>query len=318
MSSPRIHCIVVNYRTPALAVECLASLAAERQRGVRLDATVVDNASGDGSIELISAAIARAGWGEWAALRASLRNGGFAAGNNVALKDVLRASPAPDFIYLLNPDARARPGAIEALVAFLETQPRAGIAGSRILDEAGEFQHSAFRFPNAWDEFARGIQLRLVDDLLRDRVVPLPPTDRPVRCDWVSGASMLIRYEVLTQIGLWDEGYFLDYEETDFCWAARAHGFECWHVPASEVIHRVAQAKSAAATSPRQPQYWFESRRRFLVKNHGRAYATLADLAWLSGHLMLRARRLLQRRATMLPPRLLSDFVRHSALFRGL
>jgi len=317
MSPPLVHCIVVNFRTPALAVECLASLAIERQRGVRLDATVVDNASGDGSIELISAAIVREGWGDWAVLRPSPRNGGFAAGNNVALKDLLQASPPPEFVYLLNPDARAKPRAIETLVAFLDAKPRAGIAGSRIVDEAGRFQHSAFRFPNAWDEFARGIQLRVVDELLRDRLTLLPTTDQPVRCDWVSGAAMLIRHEVLRQIGLWDEGYFLDYEETDFCWAARTRGFECWYVPASEVIHRVAQAKSLAATSPRQPQYWFDSRRRFLIKNRGRAYAALADLAWLSGHLMLRARRLAQRRPTDLPPRLLSDFVRNSALFRG-
>jgi hypothetical protein len=318
VTARRVHCIVVNYRTPALAVECLESLAGERERGVPLAATVVDNASRDGSLERIAAAIARSGWSEWATLRASPRNGGFAAGNNLALAELLQAESPAEFVYLINPDARVQPGAIAALVDFLEAHPRAAIVGSQITDDAGRPQHAAFRFPNLADEFCRGIQLGVLDRWLAQRLTTIPHPDRPTRCDWVSGAAMLIRLDVLRQIGLWDEGYFLDYEETDFCWATRELGFECWHVPASRVLHRVAASKRAAATSPRRPAWWFESRRRFFVKNRGRAYAAFADLAWLSGHLVLRARRALARRAHDLPPQFLADFVRHSALFRGL
>lgn len=319
MSAPRVHCIVVNYRTPALTEECLASLALERRNALpSLRASVVDNASGDGSVERLGAAIAREGWSDWVALSASPSNGGFAAGNNFALRALLPAQPAPDYLYLLNPDARALPGAVEALVEFLEAHPSAGIAGSRILDDRARLQHSAFRFPNVWDEFARGIELAWVDRFLAARLTTLPATDVPVRCDWVSGAALMLRRQVLERVGLMDEGYFLDYEETDLCHAAQTLGLECWFVPDSRVIHRVAQAKQAATTSPRRPPYWFESRRRYFVKNRGRSYAMLADLAHLSGHLALRARRLLQGRPTESPPGFVVDFLRHSALHRGL
>ena len=318
-TTQRVHCIVVNYRTPALAEACLASLAEERRTHVaNLRATVVDNASGDGSAERLAAVIARERWGDWVALRASARNGGFAAGNNIAIRELLHAQPPPDFVYLLNPDARVLPGAVDALVQFLEQHPNAGIAGSRICDDQGRLQHSAFRFPNAWDEFARGIQLGVIDRLVATRLTTFEPASAPTRCDWASGAALMIRGEVLQRVGLMDEGYFLDYEETDFCQAARACGFECWFVPESGVIHHVAQAKRAARASPRQPSYWFESRRRYFIKNHGRGYAMLADLAWLAGHLGLRARRLFLRRSTSLPPRFLSDFLHHSAIHRSL
>lgn len=319
MTAQRVHCIVVNYRTPALAEICLTSLADERRSSLpSLRVTIVDNASGDGSVEHLEAVIARENWGDWVTLRASSRNGGFAAGNNIALRECLSAPSPAEYVYLLNPDARVLPGAIDALVRFLEAHPSAGIAGSRISDDSDRLQHSAFRFPNAWDEFARGLQLAAVDRLLSTRLTTFAPTQAPTRCDWASGAALMIRHQVFERVGLMDEGYFLDYEETDFCHAARARGFECWFVPQSRVIHLVAQAKRAATASPRQPAYWFESRRRYFIKNHGRSYAMFADLAWLAGHLGLRVRRLLQGRAAAVPPRFLRDFVDHSAIHRGL
>ncbi len=104
----------------------------------------------------------------------------------------------------------------------------------------------------------------------------------------------MIRREVIDQIRLLDEGYFMYYEEVDFCKRAQKAGWECWYVPQSRVIHLVGQASgiNSADTQPiRSPAYVFESRRRYFQKLHGRFYETLADLAWLTTYPLWRLRR---------------------------
>jgi GT2 family glycosyltransferase len=140
--------------------------------------------------------------------------------------------------------------------------------------------------------------------------------------DWLPGASLLIRREVFETIELMDEGYFLYYEETDFCLQAARYGWECWYVPSSHVMHLAGQ--STGVTTPtdqpkRLPQYWFNSRRRYFVKNHGRLYAAIADTVWFLGFVSWRGRRLIQRKPDTDPPCLLQDFVRNSAVLnRGI
>jgi GT2 family glycosyltransferase len=135
----------------------------------------------------------------------------------------------------------------------------------------------------------------------------------------VSGASLLLRREVLDSVGLLDEGYFLYYEEVDLCRRAARAGWECWHEPASRVVHLGGQATGTNPTDSvrRVPGYVLESRRRYFVKHHGVAYATVADLAWLAGHLAWRLRMRLQRRPDRAAPGVLGDFLRHSVLARG-
>src|SRR5262249_28974503 len=117
----RVLVVTVNYRTPELAVRCLASLAPEFDRSERVSAVVVDNASGDGSPERIRRAIAEHGWSAWARVHESSVNGGFGAGNNLALRESLAGPRPPDYFLLLNPDAAVEPGALGALVAFLDS-----------------------------------------------------------------------------------------------------------------------------------------------------------------------------------------------------
>jgi GT2 family glycosyltransferase len=129
---------------------------------------------------------------------------------------------------------------------------------------------------------------------------------------------MLIRREV--DVGPLDEGYFLYFEEVDFCRRARRAGWRCWYVPGSRVVHLVGA--STGVSDPRHkikrmPDYWFESRRRYFVRNHGLAYAGLADLAKIAGLSLRRCRRILRRRTDPEPPRYLADQIRHSVFLRG-
>jgi GT2 family glycosyltransferase len=156
-----------------------------------------------------------------------------------------------------------------------------GIAGSYIHGVDGEPHLTAFRFPSLMSEFTESLRLSLVAPLLdRYRVqMPLPQHDTVL--DWVAGCSMLIRRTVFDAIGLFDEGFFLYFEETDFCRRSAAAGFATAYVPASRVAH-VGSASTGSTNWKRYPSYWFESRRRYFRKQHGEPYfwgATAARLA---------------------------------------
>jgi hypothetical protein len=318
--TPSVLIAIVNYRTGGLVVDCLASLAAEIEANPGTRAVVVDNASGGCSCERIATAIKERGWSSWAKLVVSPVNGGFADGNNRAIAADMNSGAARDFVWLLNPDTLVRPGAVRTMTEFMRAHPRAGIVGTLLEERDGTPWPYAFRFPNMLGEIERGARLGAVSRLLRDHAIPVRMGNQPTQVDWVSGASMLIRATVFDEIGPMDSRYFLYYEETDFCLQARKAGWECWYVPDARVLHIAGQSTGLTgrqAVVRRMPRYWFESRHRYFVKNHGRLYAMAADILWIAGHMAWRLRRRLQSLADPDPPKLLSDFLRHSALLHG-
>ncbi|MCM8731668.1 glycosyltransferase family 2 protein [Hephaestia sp. GCM10023244] len=316
-AAPRMLVSIVNYCTGTLAVECLASLAAEVATMPGLRAIVVDNASGDDSCTRIAAAIAANRWGDWAELICAPINGGFAYGNNLAIKAARNRADPPDLIWLLNPDTRVMPGAATILAAFMRDHPAAGIAGSGLLNENNVPWPYAFRFPSILAEIERGMRLGIVTGLLRNHQLLRPMNGAATPVDWVSGSSMVIRAAIIDAIGMMDEAYFLYFEETDFCRLARGSGWECWYVPQAQVMHLAGQSTGLHDDQPtigRVPPYWFDSRRRYFVKNHGRLYAIGADMAWIVSYLLWRVHRRLLSRPDPDPPNLLRDFIAGSAL----
>jgi N-acetylglucosaminyl-diphospho-decaprenol L-rhamnosyltransferase len=309
-------CIVmVNYRTADLAIDCLRSLEPEIIENPGTRVVVVDNASGDGSVNRLNSALAEHGWGSWVSVLASERNGGFAAGNNLAIRAALNDSSPPHFVLLLNPDTLVRPGALKALVTFMERRLDVGLVGSRLEDPDGTPQPSAFRFPTVLGELDGGLRLGLMSRLLKRWVVVPPVPESPGPVDWVAGASLMVRREVFDAIGLLDEEYFMYFEEVDFCLRARRAGWPCWYLPESRVIHLVGQSSGVTASQNAQrrlPDYWFESRRRFFLVHYGRLRTTLADLAWAFGYALYRVRRVLQGKPKRDPEYLLWDFLRHN------
>lgn len=308
----RLLIVIVNYRTAGLTIGALESLEGEVGP---LDArvVVVDGCSGDGSAETLAEEVRRRGWSAWARVMPLQENRGFAFGNNAAIRPALLEPDAPEMVLLLNPDTVVRPGALAAMTAFLQTHPRAGIVGPRLEELDGTPQRSAFRFHSVLGEFERGARLGPVSRVLHRWVVAPPERDQAHRTDWVSGACLLVRRNVLEQVGLLDDGYFMYYEETDLCRRAARAGWECWYVPPARVAHLVARSSGGRPI----PVHCLESRRRYFVKNHGRVYAAAADAAWACGHLLWRVRRALQRRPEIDPPRMLSEFLRHSVFGAG-
>lgn len=310
---------IVNYRTADLTIKCLQTLANEVKTLPGTKVVVVDNASGDGSDDKIAYAIETEGWGSWASLLRSKINGGFAYGNNAIIGPVLKSSNPPSYYLLLNPDTEVRSNALRILVDFMEQNPEVGIAGSSIEEEDGRLWPITFRFPSIWSELDRGLRLGVVSRLLSKWVIAQQMTHEPQAVDWLPGACMIIRRQVFESIGLMDEGYFLYYEETDFCLQAKRAGWPCWYVPQSRVMHISGQSTgltSKEALRKRLPQYLFDSRRRYFVKNHGWLYAALADLAWTAGFSLWSLRQIIQRKPDLDPPNLLSDFLRNSVFVK--
>lgn len=308
--------VIVSYRTAKLAIESIRSVAAERSDpAVQIRVIVVDNASGD--FQPICEAIEQNQWSSWVTAVLAPKNGGFAYGNNLGIQHAYSVA-IPDFVYLLNPDAQVRRGAIAALVDFLESNETAGIAGSGIENPDGTEWLVAFRFPTLLSELNEGLSLSLLARFLSDSVVARQMTDNPEQVDWVCGASMMIRRSVLESIGGLDENYFLYFEETDFCYRARRAGFCTWYVPASRVMHIRGQSTAVTeltATPKRLPDYWFDSRRRYFAVTFGLGRATIIDVVALLAHsLGLMKRWLLNRRGTSVPY-FVRDLFRHSLLW---
>jgi len=325
--SARLSIVILNYRTPELTIACLRSLAPELAALPPTEVVVTDNASADGSAAKIESAISAESMGAWARVEPLPKNGGYAYGNNAAIRTALARRDPPDYVLLLNPDTQVRSGAVRALLEFMQEHPECAIAGSLLEDERGAPHSSAFNFPSAWSELDRGLALGVLSRWLAERSIHRPIPDGPCAVDWVAGASMLVRRQVFERVGLIDEAYFLYFEEVDFLLRAKRAGFQTFYVPASRVVHHMGASTGVTDESgpPRRiPTYWFDSRRRYFLKNHGLAHAALADSAFVLGHSLRRLRRRLwppkhgtKHGDKLDPPHMLRDYLRNSVFARG-
>ena len=304
----RVLTIIVNYKTPDLTIKSYRSALLELKEGRVM---VVDNDSGDGSLEKIKAAVAADGVGDRVSVVASGHNGGFGYGNNFAIRKGLAASPGFDYFYLLNSDAFPEPGSIERLIDYLERRPEAGIVGSYIHGVDGKPHNTAFRFPTAIGEFEGTLRLGVISRALKDYVVPMGFPTAPTQVDWLAGCSMMIRRQVLEEVGLFDETFFLYFEETDLCMRARRQGWLTYYVPESHVAHVGSASTGIQDIDRRVPSYWFDSREHYFRKNYGDQYLWAANAAWLVGQSVWSVRRRIQRKPKATAPNIIQDFVRH-------
>ncbi len=283
--------IVLNYRTSDLTLDCLASLEGEVGPGVRV--IVVDNASGDGSAERIEGAVVARGWSAWASVLRSPVNGGFAAGNNLGIRSVAAAA-----YLLLNSDTLVRPGALGKLREAMRLRPDAGIIGAGLLDASGRRTYSFFRMVTPVAELIRGANSGPVTRLLRRFDPVLAPGDEPAEPDWLGFASVVIRREVFETAGFLDEGYFMYFEDVDFCRRVRDAGWKLVYWPDALVVHLVggsSQVTHEATLRRRGPRYFYEARARYYAKFYGRSGLWLANLLWYAGRAISLARELMGR-----------------------
>lgn len=271
--------IILNYRTAELTVACLASLEPEVTPGVEV--IVVDNASGDGSAERIEHAILARGWDRWARLLRSPVNGGFAAGNNMGIGAV-----EADAYMLLNSDTVVCRGAIAGLRDALALRPDAGIVGPGLLDSGGGFDQSFFRAPAPPSELIRAANTGVVARVLSRFDPILPRADEPLEVDWLGFACVVIRRAVLEDVGPLDEGYFMYFEDIDYCRRARAAGWTVLYWPEPKVVHLQGESSRVSSSEGRRrraPRYYYAARARYFAKYYGRRGLWLANAFWHIG-----------------------------------
>lgn len=235
---PILSIVIVSWNTRDLLAQCLASVFAqqgEEGAGLGLEVFVVDNASGDGSPEMVRDQFPQV------QLLENPGNPGFAAANNQGIR-LSRGR----YILLLNPDTIVKPGALAALVKFMDEHPQAGAAGARLLNADGSLQESCYPRPTLGREFWRLFHL---DRLAARAIYPMQrwPLDRPREVDVLMGACLLVRRAVFDQIGLWEETYFMYSEEVDLCYRVQAAGWSLVWVPQAEVVHLGGQSTRQVA-----------------------------------------------------------------------
>jgi len=283
---------IINYKTKDLTIACITSVLKDLATSpdLRAHVVVVDNASGDGSAEAIA---------QWlttqpdapVTLVQSPRNSGFSGGHNQGIS-ARRAA----FYLVLNSDAVLTDGFCATMVAAARAQPKIGLFTPRIDYDTGEQQISCFRIPTPGSELIRAAATGPVTKLLKryDMWLAMPPD--PAAIGWASFAGILLRGEMIDQIGPMDEGYFLYFEDTEYCLRAQRAGWGIAYVPQAQFIHfrgGSAPVKSLAAARARLPKYYYASRTRLFYQAHGRTGLIIANLALYIGWAIAGLRRVL-------------------------
>ena len=302
--------IIVNYRTPAATIEAVTALWPDLEELQAPRVVIVDNDSGDGSLEKLREAFGDARWKGRVEVIGAPHNGGFGSGVNVGVRRALGFAPPPRGIYVLNPDATVARGALLGLLKFMDAHPDAGQIGNVVRNRGADVVR-AFRFPTVWSELEGAACVGPLSRLLRRYVVAVDP-GASSEVDWVSGVSMLFRTEVFATVGFFDEDFFLYFEEIDFSKRLRDKGWKTYFVADILVDHVGGLSTGFKDETRRMPHYWFESRRRYFVKHHGMLYAAACDAARICGHAIFKTKVSFSRRAHSVRPGFGRDLVRFS------
>lgn len=275
--------VIVNYNTCDMLRACLASLAAGAARS-GITVWVVDNASRDGSAAMVRAEFPHV------KVIANTHNGGFAYANNIALRDALGLGsktegrqPAQqfDYVLLLNPDTETPPGALDALVEYLETHPDVGAVGPKLLLPDGSLDLACRRaFPTPEISFYRMLGLSKLfprsPRFARYNMTYLDP-DVETEVDSVVGACMLVRASIVREVGLLDETFFMYGEDLDWAYRIKQYGWRIMYVPSVVVYHH---KRAASSQRPFQSIRHFHEAMRVFYRKHYAA-TTPSPLNWL-------------------------------------
>jgi len=276
----RLAIVVLNLRTSDMTIDCLRSLDGQVEPGQDL-VVVVDNGSGDGSVERIRSAARDRGWEEWVKVIASAVNVGFPAGCNIGIR-----AACADAYLLLNNDTIVLPGAMRALRQALEQHREAGIISPQLQWPDGEPQANCRRYISPITEFLHAAATGPFTKLLKRHDMVLPVPDGPAEAQWLCFAAALIRREVFEEIGLLDEGYFNYFDDVDFCRRTRQAGWTVLSWPEAKVVHLMGRSQSVESDRSarrRRPAYFYASRARYFTKFYGRGGLWVTNLLWILG-----------------------------------
>ena len=246
--------IIVSFNTKKLLQECLKSLGTEGE------VMVVDNASKDGSAEMVEENFPKVN------LIRNKKNLGFAQAANQALRKVQAEN-----ILFLNSDTRVKPNSLQKLIRFAQKQPQLGAVGARLINPNGSIQPSVYHFPT----LARAIrEYWLGQKGVYEKYAP--KVKEPIEDEAVTGAAMLVPRKTIEKIGFLNEKYFMYFEDLDFCQRIKQAGLKVYYLPEAEILHHHGQ--SAVKTGPKAYQYLVQSSK---IYNGFIKYYLLFSIIWL-------------------------------------
>jgi N-acetylglucosaminyl-diphospho-decaprenol L-rhamnosyltransferase len=258
-----------------------------------MEVVIVDNASKDASVVAIDKWISENNLADRIKLISSPVNSGFSGGNNIGIKSV-KAS----HYLLLNSDTVVRKDAIRILLDTLSQEKTVGLVSPRLEWPDGVSQESCFKYHTPISEFIGSAKTGLITKLFTNFVVAQSVSDSPCNYSWTSFASVMIKAEVFSDIGLMDEGYFMYFEDVEFCHRAKKAGWEIMYEPSAHVVHLrggSSPLKAQAKLRKRLPRYFYESRTRYFFQAYGRVGLLSANLLWTSGWAISSVRSMLSR-----------------------
>jgi len=267
MPGPALDIVIVSYRSREMLRDCLLSLrTSSPARGAR--AWVVDNASGDGTVEMVRSEFPEV------ELIASDENLGFSKANNLAI----RRGSAP-YVLALNPDTRLIENTLDHLLELMESNSSIGIAGCRLELEDGSFDHAARRsFPTPLGALAHFVGIGRIRKAPAPLVQYRAPAIESGPVDAVNGAFMLMRRSALDEVGLFDEGYWMYMEDLDLCYRFKQAGWLTWYDPSVKIVH-IKAGTSGKYRKPRLNYAFHYGMFRFYRKHYAPTQGGLKNAA---------------------------------------
>jgi GT2 family glycosyltransferase len=247
VAQPRVITVILNTNRRDDTLACLASL--RRSDYQNLHILVLDNASTDGSVEAIQSLFPEV---QVIPLQANL---GYAGNNNVGILNAMQQNA--DWLFVLNEDTVLAPECLSRLVAAGEANPKSGMVGPLVyhFDEPTVIQSAGGRLDAHWQ--SRHIGQNELDQ---------GQFDAPYAVDWLSGCALLIRRQVIDEVGALDERFFYYWEETEWCYRARVGGWEIMTIPQAKLWHKGVQRDYYP--NPHVTYYNTRNRFLFMAKHH--------------------------------------------------
>lgn len=253
--NPDVSVAIINWNTRDLLRSCLASLH-KNPSACGSETLVVDNASTDGSVEMVTAEFPQA------MVIHNQSNHGYARAANQAI-----AESRGRYIFVLNSDTEVSSGVLDSLLSLAESDLKIGAVGPRLINSDGSLQLSCRRFPSLASGIGHAIFSLFSADNPYTRQYRLTDWDHAeaTEVDWVSGAALFLRREAAFQVGLFDEKYFMYVEDLDLCYRMHQAGCKVYYHPSAVVMHHVGQ--SSSLRSPEMVMEHHRSLYRFISKN---------------------------------------------------
>jgi GT2 family glycosyltransferase len=270
--------IIVNYRTPKLTLDCLASLAPQINDVPDSNVIVVDNASADDSVPMLREAIAANDWKRWVTLIASPVNLGFAGGNNLAMDRLLDHFDTK-YVLLLNSDTIVQPNVLRHCHETMQADRSIGVMSCLLLNADQTVQNTARRLPTPLRMAAISFGLPWIwPKAFTWANLDDPGWDRRTvakEVEWVGGAFMFVRRKVIDKLGGLDTNFFFYGEDVEFCCRARRHDWKIWYDPRVAVIHLAGASSDPSRLDPkeRDAMRW---QARYLMQR--RCYGIVAEI----------------------------------------